>query len=34
MTNFFSDIEDIAKTLDVYSECDAIANGAEYSYAN
>jgi len=34
MTNFYSDIEDLSKTLEIYSECDAIANGAEYSYAN
>lgn len=34
MLNFYGDIEDVANTLDVFSEADAIANGVEYHYAN
>ncbi len=34
MLNFFSDIGDVAKVLDVYSETDAICSDVTYSYAN
>lgn len=34
MMNFYGDIEDIANTLNVFSETDSYANGVEYHYAN
>lgn len=34
MLNFYGDIEDIANTLNIFSESDAITNGVEYHYAN